>query len=392
MKKKMKKAFTLVELLVVIAILAVLSTVAVIGYNSFTEKARISSDQQEVVQMNKVLQADEITEAKPATPQEVILLLVANGYNGDFEASHEDYEIVWLSDVNRVALMENNTIVYPEEYKDRTNDSTVFDLVYNIPNNPSNPGTSTSTNSSIPSIITSSSSGPSSSSSSVPSIAQRYIVEVLDVSGANNKYKITWNDDEDAITNAPAKENFTVNIGSVAAFYDAEVNDEEKYVIFNVVTGAELNRIITANLHNDTKDKVFTFTIENGTYVGFTFEDSTTECNHTIINNGTTPTKPAVPTNATDINVEKQNYTNTDVVTFRFNAIQGATPNNITDLVLTIKNGNNEDVVKNATYNADISGGVWSVQLIKSSNGPLTLEISFKYNETTYWGWGYFTD
>ena len=171
MKKKMKKAFTLVELLVVIAILAVLSTVAVIGYNSFTEKARISSDQQEVVQMNKVLQADEITEAKPATPQEVILLLVANGYNGDFEASHEDYEIVWLSDVNRVALMENNTIVYPEEYKDRTNDSTVFDLVYNIPNNPSNPGTSTSTNSSIPSIITSSSSGPSSSSSSVPSIA-----------------------------------------------------------------------------------------------------------------------------------------------------------------------------------------------------------------------------
>ncbi len=42
MKKRLKKAFTLVELLVVIAILAVLSSVAIVGYNSFTEKAKDS--------------------------------------------------------------------------------------------------------------------------------------------------------------------------------------------------------------------------------------------------------------------------------------------------------------------------------------------------------------
>ena len=54
MKKKMKKAFTLVELLVVIAILAILSTVAIVGYNSFTEKAKISNDQSLVRQLNTV--------------------------------------------------------------------------------------------------------------------------------------------------------------------------------------------------------------------------------------------------------------------------------------------------------------------------------------------------
>lgn len=42
MKKRLKKAFTLVELLVVIAILAILSSVAIVGYNSFTEKAKDS--------------------------------------------------------------------------------------------------------------------------------------------------------------------------------------------------------------------------------------------------------------------------------------------------------------------------------------------------------------
>ena len=46
MKKKIKKAFTLVELLVVIAILAILATVSIIGYNSFINKAKMSADEQ----------------------------------------------------------------------------------------------------------------------------------------------------------------------------------------------------------------------------------------------------------------------------------------------------------------------------------------------------------
>lgn len=55
MKKTNKKGFTLVELLVVIAILAILATVSVVGYLGFTQKARESKAQTELVQLRDVL-------------------------------------------------------------------------------------------------------------------------------------------------------------------------------------------------------------------------------------------------------------------------------------------------------------------------------------------------
>lgn len=134
MKKLIKKAFTLVELLVVIAILAVLSTVAVVGYNGFVEKAEISADQQAVVQMNLALQADSITEKLPQNTTEVASILYKNGYNGDFRNAHEEYEFVWLKDVNVVALMEDFVIVYPKAYEGRPFDNkTTFYFDEGIP-------------------------------------------------------------------------------------------------------------------------------------------------------------------------------------------------------------------------------------------------------------------
>lgn len=53
--KRNKKGFTLVELLVVIAILAILATVSIVGYLSFTQKAKESKAQTELVQMRDVL-------------------------------------------------------------------------------------------------------------------------------------------------------------------------------------------------------------------------------------------------------------------------------------------------------------------------------------------------
>lgn len=53
--KKIKKGFTLVELLVVIAILAILASVSVIGYLSFTEKAKISNVETEMAQIREVV-------------------------------------------------------------------------------------------------------------------------------------------------------------------------------------------------------------------------------------------------------------------------------------------------------------------------------------------------
>ncbi len=58
MKKNNKKGFTLVELLVVIAILAILATVSVVGYTSFTQKAKDSNAQTELVQARDIIRAD----------------------------------------------------------------------------------------------------------------------------------------------------------------------------------------------------------------------------------------------------------------------------------------------------------------------------------------------
>ena len=133
-KRRIKKAFTLVVLLVVIAILAVLSTVAIVGYNSFTAKAEISVDEQAVTQMNKVLQADEVTEGRPESPMEVASILFDNGYKGDFTAYYDEYEIVWLKDVNVVALMKDKVVVYPEAYKGRAFDSNTYYFKADLPN------------------------------------------------------------------------------------------------------------------------------------------------------------------------------------------------------------------------------------------------------------------
>ena len=53
--KKTQKGFTLVELLVVIAILAILSTVAVVGYTSFINRAEKQAAETEIAQIETVI-------------------------------------------------------------------------------------------------------------------------------------------------------------------------------------------------------------------------------------------------------------------------------------------------------------------------------------------------
>ena len=53
--KKTQKGFTLVELLVVIAILAILSTVAVVGYTSFINRAEKQAAETEMAQIETVI-------------------------------------------------------------------------------------------------------------------------------------------------------------------------------------------------------------------------------------------------------------------------------------------------------------------------------------------------
>ena len=62
MKKNTKKGFTLVELLVVIAILAILSSVAVVGYTAFVKKADDQAAKTEIAQIEALLDAALLTD------------------------------------------------------------------------------------------------------------------------------------------------------------------------------------------------------------------------------------------------------------------------------------------------------------------------------------------
>ncbi len=116
MKKRIKKAFTLVELLVVIAILAVLSTVAIVGYNSFTEKAEISSDQQTVTQMNTVIDAVLASGDDLNSGEDAYAAIMENGYDGNFKTAYGAYSIAWLAEEKAIVLVTMEAVAFPEKY------------------------------------------------------------------------------------------------------------------------------------------------------------------------------------------------------------------------------------------------------------------------------------
>ena len=123
MRKKIKKAFTLVELLVVIAILAILATVSIVGYNSFTKKAKVSNDTALVSQLNTLLKADSMVNGDAKTPTDALKITSEAGYDVEkLTPTASDYDIIWNQKTNQFALLdEKGTAVYgeksTEEYK-----------------------------------------------------------------------------------------------------------------------------------------------------------------------------------------------------------------------------------------------------------------------------------
>ena len=117
MRKKIKKAFTLVELLVVIAILAILATVSIVGYNSFTKKAKVSNDTVLVKQMNDVLFANQQTDDKNNTMTEALEDVFGAGYDVEkLTPTTSNYNIVWDSENDQMVLLDDSkNVVYPTE-------------------------------------------------------------------------------------------------------------------------------------------------------------------------------------------------------------------------------------------------------------------------------------
>ena len=130
-KLNKRKGFTLVELLVVIAILAVLATVSVVGYTSFTKKAKVSNDVSLTTQMNTILQANEVTDGKNATPHEAVEELVAGGLDvTKLTPTANDYNYVWDSTQNRIFLLdEDKKVVSPTNLKASSNAVNLFAFV-----------------------------------------------------------------------------------------------------------------------------------------------------------------------------------------------------------------------------------------------------------------------
>ena len=118
MKNMKKKGFTLVELLVVIAIIAVLATVSVVGYTVFINRANMSADQQAVTQMNDLLEANAVGGEVPQKIQDIKEILAENGYNHKLDPLFKGYHFAWIAEKNVIVLVENNKVVYPEEYVD----------------------------------------------------------------------------------------------------------------------------------------------------------------------------------------------------------------------------------------------------------------------------------
>lgn len=88
---KKKSGFTIIELLVVMSIIAILTTVTIVGYMSFIEKAHRSNDEQLVSNLNSVLILEE--EESPYSPTfslNLISELKEKGFNLETESKNVD--------------------------------------------------------------------------------------------------------------------------------------------------------------------------------------------------------------------------------------------------------------------------------------------------------------
>ena len=132
LKQRIKRGFTIMELVIVIAVIAVLAAVLIPTFANVIDRANQSSDQQAVYNMNISLAAADATD-KPENVTEVWTILSEDGMDAkSFTALADDYKLVWDSGINRVLYVERetNTVVYPENYTNRTESDDVvwYDL------------------------------------------------------------------------------------------------------------------------------------------------------------------------------------------------------------------------------------------------------------------------
>lgn len=106
MKKKFNKGFTLVELIVVIAIIAVLAVVSVVGYNTFIERANLSSDNQTLASMNNVLKTHTAVNFEDLDADDVKYIIeLANGGEFEFTPKTKNFGFFYVQAEKKIVLM-----------------------------------------------------------------------------------------------------------------------------------------------------------------------------------------------------------------------------------------------------------------------------------------------
>ena len=127
-----KKGFTIVELVIVIAVVAILAAVLIPTFSNLVKKANISADQQAVVQMNKLLTIDEVADPQPQNADEVVEVLIKNGYADDLTTYYSSYQLAWIKESNVIVLVENGEVVYPEKYEGATEFEELKPMIKNV--------------------------------------------------------------------------------------------------------------------------------------------------------------------------------------------------------------------------------------------------------------------
>ena len=115
--KKLRKGFTLIELVVVIAVIAILSAVSVVSYVAITNRAKQSSDEQAVRQMNTILAANSVMDLKSIN--DVYAAFAENDLSVEnYKPLFKDRYFFWDSTTNQIVYTDKNyVVIYPESLK-----------------------------------------------------------------------------------------------------------------------------------------------------------------------------------------------------------------------------------------------------------------------------------
>ena len=121
--KSTKRGFTIVELVIVIAVIAILAAVLIPTFTGIVRKARESSDESAIRNMNTILAADGAV--VPTDILDLYDVLFENGITAEnYSPLYKNRYFFWDSVKNMVVYTdENYTVLYPENAKDSNKDN-----------------------------------------------------------------------------------------------------------------------------------------------------------------------------------------------------------------------------------------------------------------------------